>query len=155
MFDTILQIADSLNKNKVEYVIIGGYALILHGFLGATEGLDIMLKMTEENIEKFKKSLKSIFADGDLEEINFGELKKYPVIRYGTSENFYIDIISGIDIEFSYESIIRESKLIEGVDVYFATAESLYKMKKNTHREKDKLDLVFLKEKLKDDTEIQ
>ncbi len=154
VLDSVLKIVDSLNRSKVDYVIIGGYAIILHGFLRATEDIDVMVKMNEENIQKFREAIEEVYPDENLADISFEELKKYPVIRYGTPDNFYIDIISEMGTEFSFEKVIKESKKIEGVEVYFATAKSLYEMKKNTYREKDNLDIIFLKEKLKDDSKI-
>ncbi len=148
MVDKALRIIKSLNEEKVDYIIIGGYAVILHGFLRATEDIDIVLKLTKENILYFQRAIKKIY-DEDIDEITFSELQKYSVIRYGTPENFYIDIISGIGKTFSFENIIPVEKIVEGVKIKFASAESLFAMKKNTYREKDKLDLLFLKEKLK------
>ncbi|MBZ0183202.1 MAG: hypothetical protein K8F60_12170, partial [Melioribacteraceae bacterium] len=61
MLDKIPKIISLLNKHKVEYVIIGGYAIIIHGFLRATEVIDIVLKMTNENVSKFQKALLTIY----------------------------------------------------------------------------------------------
>ncbi|MBU0561311.1 MAG: hypothetical protein KKD86_03960 [Bacteroidetes bacterium] len=47
-----------------------------------------MLKMTVENIKNFQKPLKAVYNDSEIEQINFAELNKYPVIRYGTPDNF-------------------------------------------------------------------
>lgn len=154
MLDKVLKVIDSLNKHKVEYIIIGGYAVILHGFLRATEDIDIIVKMTESNITKLQTALNVIYNDNEINEITFEELNNYPVIRYGTADNFYIDIISRIGEAFSYDNIGIVSKEIESIQIKFASAASLYEMKKNTYREKDKLDILFLKEKLENDKEI-
>jgi hypothetical protein len=148
MLDKIPKIISFLNKHKVEYVIIGGYAIIIHGFLRATEDIDLVLKMTHENVSKFQKALLTIYNDNDINEINFSELSNYSVIRYGTPDNYYIDVISKIGELFNYDNISKEIKIIDGIEFITATAESLYEMKKNTYREKDKLDILFLKEKL-------
>ena len=148
MLDKVSKIISSLNAHEVEYVIIGGYAVILHGFLRATEDIDIVLKMTDENVSKFQNALLDIYDDTDIHEINYSELSIYSVIRYGTPDNFYIDVISRIGNSFSYENIDKENKMIGEIEFFTASAESLYLMKKNTMREKDKLDLLFLKEKL-------
>jgi hypothetical protein len=119
--------------------------------LRATEDLDVMIEMTDENVKKFQQSIKAIYKDKEIQEINFSELGKYPVIRYGTPDNFYIDVISGLGTEFSYNDIEIVKREIEGIMISFASIKSLYEMKKNTYREKDKLDLVFIKSKMQDD----
>ncbi len=151
MLDKVLNIIESFNKHEVDYVIIGGYAVIMHGFLRATEDIDIMLLMSNENITRFQKALYDVYAEKEIDELSFDELEKYPVIRYGTPDNFYIDIISGLGTKFSYEDIEIEKKVVDKVEVKFASVKSLIEMKKNTYREKDKIDLLFLNEKQKND----
>ena len=151
MLDKVLKIVKSMNQHKVNYVIIGGYAIIMHGYLRATEDLDIMIEMDEENVIKLQQAMKDVYEDKDIEEISYSELEKFPVMRYGTPDNFYIDVISGLGTEFSFKDIKIVEKNIEGVTIPFASIYSLYEMKNNTYREKDKLDLLFIKQKLKDD----
>ncbi|MEW6195128.1 MAG: nucleotidyltransferase [Bacteroidota bacterium] len=151
MLDKVLKVIDSFNKHDVQYVIIGGYAVILHGFLRATDDIDILLEMSLANISNFQKALLNVYNDPEIDEISFKELQTYSVIRYGTPDNFYIDVISRIGEMFSYQNIDKVSKVIDGVEIKFASAEALFMLKKNTYREKDKLDILFLIEKLKND----
>lgn len=151
MLDKVLNIIESFNKHEVDYVIIGGYAVIMHGFLRATEDIDVMLLMTNENITRFQNALYDVYAEKEIEELSFDELGKYPVIRYGTPDNFYIDIISGLGTAFSFENVDIEKKVVDNVEIKFASVKSLIEMKKNTYREKDKIDLLFLTEKKKND----
>ena len=136
MLDKVKRIIDAFNKNNVEYIIIGGYAVILHGFLRATEDLDIIIKLSSENVAKLQHSLKTVYDDSDVDLITYEELAIYPVIRYGTPDNFYIDIISSIGELFSYEKIEKNTKVIDGIKLSFASASSLYEMKKNTYLER-------------------
>ena len=151
MLDKVLNIIESFNKHEVDYVIIGGYAVIMHGFLRATEDIDVMLLMSNENITRFQNALYDVYAEKEIEELSFDELGKYPVIRYGTPDNFYIDIISGLGTAFSFENVDIEKKVVDNVEIKFASVKSLIEMKKNTYREKDKIDLLFLTEKKKND----
>ena len=43
---------EALNKAKIDYVIYGGLAAILYGVHRTTADVDIMIKMTGENIDK-------------------------------------------------------------------------------------------------------
>ena len=41
-----------LIKNKVEFILIGGYAVILHGGNRTTSDIDLLIKPTKENGQK-------------------------------------------------------------------------------------------------------
>ena len=46
----------SLNEADVNYVLVGGYAVILHGYNRSTGDLDIWVEQTEENYYKLVKA---------------------------------------------------------------------------------------------------
>ncbi len=50
--DDFDRIVASLNKNGVDFMIIGGYAVIFHGHVRATKDLDIMIRRTPENARR-------------------------------------------------------------------------------------------------------
>jgi len=43
LFDKLLQIADALEREKVEYILIGGFAVILYGLPRLTQDLDLFI----------------------------------------------------------------------------------------------------------------
>ncbi len=49
----------SLNTNKVEYVLVGGYSVILHGYNRTTGDMDVWVNKSEENYNR----LTMAFAD--------------------------------------------------------------------------------------------
>lgn len=148
IFDKFIEIIKSFEVNKVDYVIIGGMAINLHGFARNTEDIDIFIKHSEENIAKLNKALFEVFNDKEVYQITFDELNKYAVIRYGTDYDFYIDIISRIGERFSFEDLKYETVVINDVPIKIADPQTLYKLKESTFREIDQLDLKFLKKKL-------
>lgn len=154
MLEQAFKVIEALNKYDVDYTIIGGYAVVLHGYLRATEDIDILVKMTKKNISNLQRALLSLDEDDDIYEINFDELENYSVIRYGTNDDFYLDIISRIGELFDFQNIESQTKIVNGVKINFATASALLKMKQNTYREKDKLDILFLKEKIDNDKKV-
>ena len=151
IFDRFLEVIKALNEEEVEYILIGGYAVVLHGFSRATQDIDLFINPNEENIERLKSALMKHFSDDSIEEITLSELQNYPVIRYGTDHGFYIDIIVKIGDAFTYNDIEYEIKEIENVGIRTATASTLYKLKCNTNREIDQLDIKFLELKIKRD----
>ncbi len=53
--ETLKNIARRLAKEQIDYVIIGGMALALHGFVRPTQDVDLL--MTKEGLEKFHAKL--------------------------------------------------------------------------------------------------
>lgn len=148
IFDKFLELMASFEKNDVEYVLIGGIAIILHGFTRNTQDIDLFVNPKDENIIKLRKSLLEVFDDEEINEITYSELEKYPVIRYVAESGFVIDIITGIGEKFKFEDLNSEMKIIDGIKIKLADIKTLYKLKEQTYREIDQLDLKFLKSKL-------
>lgn len=46
----------ALNENKVDYVLVGGMAVILHGYVRGTGDMDIWVNKTSENYKKLVKA---------------------------------------------------------------------------------------------------
>jgi hypothetical protein len=148
LFDKFMQIFEALNEEKVEYILIGGFAVILYGSPRLTQDIDIFLKMNDENISKLKNAFKRIYEDDSIDEITFDELEKYPVIRYGTPDDFHIDIISKLVELFNYKDLEFTTEIFQGIPVRIATPEILLKLKKSTVRPDDQMDAIFIIEKL-------
>ncbi|MCK5033684.1 MAG: nucleotidyl transferase AbiEii/AbiGii toxin family protein [Calditrichia bacterium] len=145
-FRSFFEVINALNKENVEYILIGGFAIILYGFPRLTQDIDLLVNPGKKNITKLKSALNSIFNDDHIDEIKYNDLNKYSVIRYGTPEDFHIDIIAKIGETASYASLDFQIIEIEGIPVRVATAAALIDMKKNTIRPEDKRDVLFLKE---------
>jgi len=148
-FSEYMRVLESLEKHNVAYILVGGFAVILFGMQRLTRDVDIFVKMAPENIEKLRKALQALFEDPSIEEITLGELEEYPVIRYGTPDGFYIDILARLGEVAAFDDLDYEAVDIEGTRIKIATPESLYRLKKDTARPEDKIDAMFLKEIIK------
>ena len=147
-FQDFLKVLKAMEDEGVAYILIGGFAVILHGLPRFTIGMDFFMKMAEKNVQKLRKALYSIFRDSDIEEITFDELVKYPVIRYGTPNGFHIDIMAQLGETATYEDLEYEIMEVQGQKIRVATAETLLKLKEGSIRPEDKGDALFLKELL-------
>jgi len=147
-FQRFIQILKAFAGKGVEYTLIGGVAVVLHGFPRLTEDIDILLKADAQNIEKLKSALEVVFDDPSVEKIGLSDLKNYSVVRYGTPDGFYIDLIASLGKVANYGNVASEEINIEGVKIKVATAEALYGLKKESLRPKDQNDVLFLKGKL-------
>ena len=48
-----------LNQYEVEYIVVGGYAVIIRGYSRSTGDIDIWVNKTEENFIKLQKAIKA------------------------------------------------------------------------------------------------
>ncbi len=149
--DRFLAVLSALAEEGVDYILIGGFAVALHGSGRTTEDIDILIRNKEENVAKLRKALNSVFNDSSIQEITTSELKNYPVIRFIGDEKVYIDIIANLGEAFSIENIQYEEVELDGVTIRLATAESLFRMKEKTYRAVDLQDLTFLSDKIKNE----
>jgi len=148
-FRNFLRIFDAFERAGVEYVLVGGVAVIFHGLPRPTEDVDIFIKMYPANVEKLRQALRSVYDDPHIDEITFEDLQTYPVIRYGTPEGFYIDIMARLGDVAEYDDLDIEMLDVSGTIIRVATPETLYKLKKDTVRPKDRQDAMFLRELIK------
>jgi hypothetical protein len=54
---------DLFNKDKVEYLIVGGYALAFHGAPRFTRDIDLFVRPTNENAERILGALDDFIAN--------------------------------------------------------------------------------------------
>ncbi len=144
-FNKFIKVFEALELEKVDYILIGGFALVLQGMQRLTQDIDIFLNIAPHNIDKCKKALFYVFQDHAIDEISSQELDTYPVIRYGTPDGFTIDLMVRLGEAFSFDDLRYEVIECTGVKIKVATLETLYALKKDTLRERDKADALFLK----------
>lgn len=143
----------ALERHKVDYILIGGYAVALYGIPRATNDIDIFVKPEEENFRKLRSALKEVFNDPSVDEIRLSSKEEYQVTRYGTPEGYGIDILVQLGELFNYSNLKFHEIEIEKIKVRVADLDSLIELKENTMRSIDKEDLHYLK-KLKKDAGI-
>jgi hypothetical protein len=148
-FEQFKRVLDALAKHKVDYILVGGVAVILHGIERLTRDIDIFVKMEHRNIERLRNALHSIFDDESIDEITLEELQKYAVIRFGVTDDFCVDIMARIGEVAVYEDLEFKTILHDGINVRIATPETLYNLKKDTIRHKDRFDAAYLLDLIK------
>ncbi len=149
LFDKFMEVIAGLEKENVDYILIGGFAVILHGMPRLTQDVDLFLRNNSDNINRLQKVLYDVFQDDSVWEITADELDRYPVIRYATPDGFSLDFIVKIGTAFTYDDLKYELMEIEGRSIRVATAETLYRLKKDTLRPIDQNDSAFLSEFLR------
>lgn len=148
LFDLSVELLGSLRRHDVDYILVGGLALGFHGLVRATEDIDLFLQVSPENVERLKKALREVWDDDCIDEITFEDLAgEYPTIRYGPpGDDFIVDLLGRLGERFSYDDLEAEIKTFRGVEVSVATPRTLYRMKRDTVRSKDKVDAEALRQ---------
>jgi hypothetical protein len=132
-----------LNSHRVEYLVLGGYAVGYHGYPRATGDLDIWIALSEANAERTANTLHDFgMPEREVTKGLFSE--KDRVIRMGVPP-VRIEVIttaSGIDFEQCYKN--REVIDIDGIPVNFISLDDLKANKRACARHKDLEDLEHL-----------
>lgn len=76
-----LDICKIFSERGVDYVIGGGFAVILHGMPRLTNDIDFFVNPSPENVNKIKEALIDIFNDESIQEIENSDLEKYSVVK--------------------------------------------------------------------------
>jgi len=132
-----------LNARRVEYLLIGGYAVGYHGYPRATADMDIWIAVQPRNAEKMVAVLKEFgFNIPGLSAELF--LKENQIVRMGVPP-VKLEIstsISGVKFDECYRE--RVVAKIDGVQVSLISLEHLKINKKASGRYKDLNDLENL-----------
>ena len=132
-----------LNSARVEYLLVGGYAVGLHGYPRATGDMDILVAADPENAEKVVRVLLDFGFSPDTINQEMFE-KQRQVVRMGRPP-VAIDVLtsaSGIDFSECYSR--RQQRTIDGVEVSVIDLADLRTNKQASGRPKDLDDLENL-----------
>ena len=139
------ELLESFNDHKVEYIIVGGYALAFHGAPRYTGDIDILVKPDTQNARRIMVALNEFgFGSVGLTEGDFESPDK--VIQLG-SPPIRIDIITsltGVSWEEAFSG--RVAGKYGDLPVYYIGREQFIANKRAIGRKKDLADLDALGE---------
>jgi len=131
-----------LDSNRVEYLLIGGYAVGYYGYPRPTGDLDVWIAISPPNAERIATALKEFGFAASPELF----LQENNVVRMGVRP-FQVEIlttIDGVDFRECYEK--RNSVEIDGAQITLIDLQHLRINKKASGRLKDLNDLENLPE---------
>ncbi len=134
-----------LNKHGIEYLLIGGYAVALHGYIRTTVDIDFWIRKSKTNAEKMVNVLEEFgFASLQLTPSDFE--KDHVIIQLGYPPH-RIDILTspeGVIFDECYpKKLTVETR--DGVKIHYIDLENLKKNKLAAGRSRDIADLDNLK----------
>jgi len=78
MDDKYLSLISLFNEENVEYVVLGGHAVIAHGYLRTTGDIDIFVRPSVANAERLLRALYRYgYTDGEFELADFTAVPSY------------------------------------------------------------------------------
>ena len=142
--DPLLHLLARFAEEGVEYVLVGGQAVRLNGFVRATEDVDVLVCASRENGERIKRAMSFLASAAELDagwfDPSTGEIENIRV-----ADELLVDLLFTANGE-TYESVqphIRTLQ-IEGVSVRVLDIDGLLETKTD-YREKDVLDKQMLR----------
>ncbi len=149
----------ALQKEKIEYVIVGGLAVALHGVVRLTADLDVAIALDEKNILKFVSLLTKLkfkpkvpvkpedFADPQKRK-NWIQKKHMKVFSFYHHQDTFkmIDVFVKEYIPFKKLYNDRKTIIIEnGLKIPICSVKHLVQLKEKAGRPQDLADIAALK----------
>ena len=144
-----LEFLELLEKHKVDFLVVGGYAVILHGYVRTTGDMDLWLDRTSENYDKLKK----VYSDFGAPIFPYEQFLngKYDVWGIGV-EPSRIEILTHVDgLVFKDSFDKRVYFKVDNLRIPYIDFEDLVKNKIASGRYKDLADIEQLKKLTKED----
>jgi hypothetical protein len=139
----LVELCRALNREGVRYLLIGGFAVILHGYVRGTKDIDLLVDPSPENVRALKRAL-AVLEDNAVAELADDEVDRYPVVR--VADEIVVDLMRsacGIGLEQALAEGVQEFT-IEGVRIPVASKPLLIRMK-DTVRPGDAADVEALR----------
>jgi predicted nucleotidyltransferase len=139
--DDVRRICHALHEAGARYVLIGGFAVILHGGHRTTKDIDLLVDPAPENVGRLKKAL-SVLEDDAAREIGVDDLSTYTVVR--VADEVMVDLLAAAcGVTWSDARPSAERIDLDGTPVIVADRQTLIRTKQ-TLRPSDAADRAWL-----------
>jgi hypothetical protein len=136
------QFAFALLDQGVEFLLVGGYAVVYHGYVRYTGDMDVWLRPTNENKEIFVRAMVNIdIHPDDLAQISAMDFTNVIVFHFGSPPERldFLTKMSGIDFEKAYQRKVFLN--IKNYNIPVLHLDDLIVNKILTNRPKDQADV--------------
>jgi hypothetical protein len=152
----------ALNRSGVRYVVVGGVATILQGYVRGTTDVDVVLDLTAPNVARAIEELEKTgyrprvpvraadFADAAVRDRWMQEKGMVVFSMYSDTNPVVVDLFVRTPVEFDELYRRSEVKPVEGGDIRVASLDDLIRLKRDAGRPQDLVDVAELEEIQKD-----
>lgn len=142
-YEDVRRVAELLEREQVEYALIGGYALALQGIVRLTEDVDVLVEPTPDNVRRWVRALSNL-PDGAARELAGDEKLHEEPYAIRINDEFTVDVMHSAS-GLSWKDLLPYRRRIEGINVI--SLEGLLRMKEHG-RLKDQADAEAIRKVL-------
>jgi hypothetical protein len=152
----LLELVKIFEKEKIPYLLVGGYALALQGIVRATMDVDFVVSLKEEHLVKAEKTLNQMGLQARI------PVRAKDVAQFHEEYRLQRNLIAWSFVDFRdpsrqvdllihppLKSLKSETISVHGIKVRVATKKTLLEMKRAANRPEDQLDISRLEEALR------
>lgn len=132
----LIKIIKLLNKHRIKYLLIGGFAAVLYGVPRSTFDIDIAISLDSESISKTT----SLLSD-----LGFVEKEKLEGGVRLTDSRVEIDLMFIERYKFNFFYEYHRKFPYKATVIKMPNIMDLIRMKESSHREKDQQDAQYLR----------
>jgi predicted nucleotidyltransferase len=135
-----------LADHGVQFIVVGGVAVALQGYLRTTEDVDVLVDASRENVARLLDAL-SDYGEGFARELTADDFTDDEgAIRIVEESEFcQIDIFTRMTGLYYHDMLPDAGTLdLSGRTIRYASKASLIRLKSSSVREKDRLDVIAL-----------
>lgn len=148
LFDDFRDFVLLLNEHGVDYMVVGGYALAMHGQPRYTGDLDIWIDVSENNATLMETVIND-FGMGSLGLVADDFLRAGYITQIGHPP-LRIDILNDIDgLTFAEARENRQVIEVDGIEIFYIGLHDFIRNKQASGRKQDMADIREIKRKLK------
>ena len=154
------RIFETLDRQGVDYLTIGAWAVIAHGYVRATADIDFVARLDEANMNRLAAALSELnarFRGVDADKLDI-DVTDPQVLANGASFTMEtdagpLDFLNGVPGADNYDAMRSRARQVDaaGVTVWVVGYEDLIRMKEASGREQDLLDIHQLSALVNDD----
>lgn len=136
-----------LANGGVQFVIVGGIAVTLHGYVRLTEDVDVLIEPSAENVRRLLDSLAD-YGEGFARELgldDFGD-EEGAIRIVEVVERSQLDVFTRMSGLY-YQDLRADAEILNlaGHEISYASKAALIGLKSRSVREKDQFDVIALK----------
>jgi len=133
-----------LARAEVKFIIVGGVAVALNGFVRTTEDVDILIEASADNVARMLDELRN-FGQGHARELRPADFSDSEgAVRI--IEDFPLDVFTMMRGK-RYVDLVGSTKTtrIDDVEVRYLNAQALIALKSDSQRDQDRIDVSALR----------
>lgn len=157
----IAELLQALSENQVQYVLVGGMAVQLHGYLRSTFDIDLVLAMNDENLSRFiavarqfglvpamPVPIDSLKNASQIEQWHREKGMLAFALREPQTGGSVVDVLVRPNVPYERLRANAVMGKLYAQQIWIAAIDDLLEMKRAANRPKDRLDIEAL-EKIK------